>query len=285
MVPLLQRTGFRIEELFQALVFFVIFLLPVVRGIVESRRKRAEAEAARQATGRATDDPDETRDSGEPSTGREIWEQLLRGERGSSDAPEADSTPPPARPRQRPPSQPRTTLGTPPDPRTPRRRRRRPAPAASAERPRPVGGSPLGRLEDTVSENQLETRRPAAPSLEGLSLERSAPASTGGLSLEGSSPGSTGGASPPRRSTRRKRSAAPGASPFAGLGPGLPAVDLGGLGSAFGEEPLPDLGDLDGAAPQATAWRRAVVLAELLGPPLALRAPGSGPSAPPGLDT
>ncbi len=251
MIALLQRTGFRVEELFQALVFFVIFLLPVARGILASRRKRAEVETARRSgrsTTEALDEPDATDvPSGEPAEGRQLWEQLLRGElpQAGTEAREARRAPAP--------------VPAPPRP------RKRPAPRPAE----PVHEPVFGGLEDIVLENQLERRGSTTVATDGLTSH------AGRASPRGSDPSG-------RRVASLATDPAPPLASDVSRIAAMPAVDLSVSTSDPYGSTRADLRDA-ATARSVRALRQAVVWTEILGPPVSLRGPGTGPAGPPGL--
>ena len=251
-MALLQRSGFRVEELFQALIFFVIFILPVARGIIESRRKRAEASAERGRAGSSTDDPDT--DAAEPVTGRGIarerWEQLLRGE-----VPErAESTESRAEPAPVQSTEGAAARGAQPQPRS---EPARPRPAKQGRLGQPLGTEPvtsmspapspeLGDLSRRVTENEAESGgTPFAPDVTAARRQRTTAAER-------------------RVRAERRQRLAEERQLSAGVRQGLP--DAGSLMGLELESLAATPGETAVGSPAVRAWQQAFVWSEVLGP-------------------
>jgi hypothetical protein len=188
--------------LFQLVAVFVFFVLPVLRSIVETRKKAREAQGGRS--------PKPPRAPAQRS-GRDLWRDLLEG-------------------RQEPPPAP------PPAP------ARRPKAASAPIQPQ-VARPPL---------ESLESVPPAlAPRVEDTRLEVSI-------------------------APRASELAAPELDP-ATLDDELVSRWQAAAATTLRAEPAPVLGALLGGGD----WRRAVLLSELLAPPLALRVPASAWPGPP----
>jgi hypothetical protein len=200
----------------------VFVALPILRGITEARKRKRAAGGSAPAAPRPSA-ADEAREA--ERTGREAWEELLRGEAPEREA-EAMPVPPSA---QRPPPRPPTHPAPP--------REAAPAPAEPQFEPMLPDVFAPAYDEERLAEEAARARLAAA---QELSLER---ASAEEVSLEHAPP--------------------------------APLVEA------------PSLEVDDGEAAVRAAWtfdlRRAVIASEVLGAPLALRAPGAGASLPPGL--
>lgn len=206
-MTLLEESSIDISSVLQVAVVFVFLVLPVLRGIVQSRKKqREQQERRRRAQGEVFDEPAERK-------GQSEWERLLRGE---PQEPRRPPTPidlgdlfPEVREEEVAPAPPRT----PPQQQQPVLRER----AADQSMGTPAFDTDLGQRKPSLE------RRPELTSLSTANL------STFDDDLT----------APTRQRPARRRA--------------------------------------------GVSWRRAVVLAEVLGTPVALRQEGAWPGAPPGL--
>ena len=217
----LQDFSREIDLLIRAGVVVLFLVIPIVRGVMEARRKQAERESQK----RKGLEPERA----ERASGKDLWEQLLRGE------PAPESSRPP---QQAPPKPQRVAQAAPSAPKRPARP--------------PLSAAPAPRATPRVA--------PAAPvSLEAPSRELAQAAAA-----QWNAPGGV---------ERAHRSPLGRVAP-AGLGREVSLASLGGIAAAAGELRLPS------ELARAAEWRRAVVFAELLSPPLALRSSQAWPGAP-----
>ncbi|HVS09856.1 MAG TPA: hypothetical protein VMS76_08265, partial [Planctomycetota bacterium] len=73
----LQDFSREVDLLIRAGVVVLFLVIPIARGVMEARRKQAERESQKRAAHHA---PDPDRERAERGAGKELWEQLLRGE-------------------------------------------------------------------------------------------------------------------------------------------------------------------------------------------------------------
>jgi hypothetical protein len=95
---LLRRLFANLEQVLLVLVFIA---LPILRGIFEAR-KRKQAAGGRAPAAPRPSTADEAREA--ERTGRELWEELLRGEAREAPEPEPEPAPPPATAARPPPT-------------------------------------------------------------------------------------------------------------------------------------------------------------------------------------
>jgi hypothetical protein len=218
----LQDFSREVDFLIRAGVVVLFLLIPIARGVMEARRKQAERESQKRAS-HPTGEP------AERTSGKQLWEQLLRGE-----APPESPWPPP----QAPPKPRRAATAAAPAPKRPAHPPPRPSPPA---RPAPRAAPAASASLEAPSREHAQAAAAQWNAPEGLEQVHRAPV------------GTVAPASLARQPTM---------------------ASLGGVAMAAAELRRP------GELARAAEWRRAVVFAELLAPPLALRSALAWPGPP-----
>jgi hypothetical protein len=234
-------TGISIDGLIQAVIVFVFFILPVLKSILEVRKRKAGERGAPRKPARG-------RRAEVEKAGRDLWRELLGGAE-----PEAPTRPAPP---------PVVASPRPPASSGPRRRPDRPS-ARKATMATPQ--------LDALDEARRRAEREAAGLARAEARLREAPRRAAEQELGGLMPGV----------------ASSGVGRFESTLTGLAAEDpatlddeiqvrWGGRGLAVAPAGAPAAGLGAGVD-----WRQAVLLSELLSPPLALREPGAAWPGPP----
>jgi len=257
-----------LEGIIQLAFVALFFGVPILRGILGERRKQAERSARGPRPAAPSPKPASPSSEDQPS-GRDLWKQLLEGVEQARD--------PSAGPR------PQDPMGDPhvrPEAQV-RRKAKGPAPRASTSAP--AAASTGGRTGTGRKPTRGTVGAPLGtqlPSSEGDKLRADLPSALRPMPSE-SELETTGG---------DQRVHRPALTELEGLKPRVP------VSQTLGKNPLASDGSLapvDAGAPTAAAgpdvlsgpadWRRAIVLAEVLGPPVALREGDVGAFGPVGL--
>lgn len=256
MIALLQLhlAAIEADDLVKIAAAIVLFVLPALKGLLESRRKRtAQNDAKRDAMSTAETQTGTLETPEKEVAGRDLFEQLLRGE-----ALEERSRPPPI-------------PQAPASPRSYREGRVVLTETKALTETAPLTDSPA--LTDTPALTEARALTESPP-LTGPTTERQSPYEQRKLATE-----ALGEFAAPAKFGAGRRDL-PAQASSSDPNAAMTSQTAGEVASTSGKRRRDRL---QPGAPSRRELRRALILTEILAPPLALRQPGMSPSLPPGL--